>query len=120
MITAHGAIDPATAVGPVPARLFGVLVEHMGRCVYDGIFAPGDPAADATGVRTDVLELAREYGTTVVRYPGGNFVSGYDWQDGIGSERIRTPGSRVALDRAEHLRLARGRWAGSTSVGPSR
>jgi alpha-N-arabinofuranosidase len=88
LITARGAIDPGAAVGPVPARLFGVLVEHMGRSVYDGIYAPGDPAADSTGLRTDVLELAREYGTTVVRYPGGNFVSGYDWQDGIGAERI--------------------------------
>src|SRR4051794_30067681 len=56
----------------------------MGRCVYTGIFEPGHPAADDTGVRRDVLELVRELGPTVVRYPGGNFVSGYRWEDGIG------------------------------------
>ncbi|GHD50572.1 alpha-N-arabinofuranosidase [Mycetocola manganoxydans] len=71
-------------VGDVPRRLFGSFVEHMGRCVYTGIFEPGHPAADESGFRTDVLELVREMGPTVVRYPGGNFVSGYNWEDGVG------------------------------------
>src|SRR5690242_15045321 len=56
----------------------------MGRCVYTGIFEPGHPAADADGLRTDVLELVRELGVTLVRYPGGNFVSNYRWEDGVG------------------------------------
>ncbi|HEY2878586.1 alpha-N-arabinofuranosidase [Nocardioides sp.] len=70
-------------------RLFGCLVEHMGRCVYTGIFEPGHPAADADGFRTDVAELVGELGVTLVRYPGGNFVSGYDWTDGIGPRERR-------------------------------
>ena len=76
-------------VGDVPRRLFGSFVEHMGRCVYTGIFEPGHPAADESGFRTDVLELVRELGPTVVRYPGGNFVSGYNWEDGVGAVDAR-------------------------------
>ena len=65
-------------------RLFGAFVEHLGRCVYGGIFEPGHPTADARGFRGDVLEMVRELGPTIVRYPGGNFVSGYHWEDGVG------------------------------------
>jgi alpha-N-arabinofuranosidase len=65
-------------------RLFGAFVEHLGRCVYGGIFEPGHPTADACGFRQDVLELVRELAPTIIRYPGGNFVSGYNWEDGVG------------------------------------
>ncbi len=84
-------LDPAFRVGTVDPRLYGTFVEHMGRCVYTGIFEPAHPAADVDGFRADVLELVRELGPTAVRYPGGNFVSGYRWEDGIGpvSERPR-------------------------------
>ena len=58
------------------ARIYGSFVEHMGRAVYGGIYEPSHPTADADGFRGDVLELTRELGVTVVRYPGGNFVSG--------------------------------------------
>jgi alpha-N-arabinofuranosidase len=88
--------DGAFRVGPVPPRLFGSFVEHMGRCVYGGIFDPEHPTADEDGFRQDVLDLTRELGLSVVRYPGGNFVSGYDWRDGVGPRRERP--SR--LDRA--------------------
>ncbi|MEH1012027.1 alpha-N-arabinofuranosidase [Micromonospora sp. CPCC 206060] len=84
MQTAQLTIDPAFRVAPVDRRLFGSFVEHMGRCVYGGVFEPGHPTADARGLRTDVLDLTRELGVSVVRYPGGNFVSGYRWEDGIG------------------------------------
>ncbi len=77
-------LDPAFRVGPVDPRLFGSFVEHMGRCVDTGIYEPDHPTADESGFRTDVLELVRELGPTIVRYPGGNFVSGYRWEDGIG------------------------------------
>ena len=77
-------VDRDFTLGPVPRRLFGSFVEHMGRCVYTGVFEPGHPEADADGLRRDVLELTRELGVSVVRYPGGNFVSGYDWEDGVG------------------------------------
>ncbi|WP_298455829.1 alpha-N-arabinofuranosidase [uncultured Cellulomonas sp.] len=77
-------IDPAFVVAPVNRRVFGSFVEHMGRCVYGGIFEPGHPTADDAGLRGDVLALVRELGVTAVRYPGGNFVSGYKWEDGVG------------------------------------
>jgi alpha-L-arabinofuranosidase len=77
-------LDPAFAVAEVDERLFGSFVEHMGRAVYGGIYEPGHPTADEDGFRGDVLELTRELGVTVVRYPGGNFVSAYDWEDGVG------------------------------------
>ena len=82
-------IDPAFAVGEVDERVFGSFVEHMGRCVYGGIFEPGHPTAGEDGFRGDVLELVRDLGVTIVRYPGGNFVSGYDWEDGIGPRESR-------------------------------
>ncbi|MCP3395254.1 alpha-N-arabinofuranosidase [Bradyrhizobium sp. CCGB12] len=77
-------LDPAFVVGKTDPRLFGSFVEHLGRCVYGGIFEPGHPTADTEGFRQDVMELVRELGVTVVRYPGGNFVSGYNWEDGVG------------------------------------
>jgi alpha-L-arabinofuranosidase len=77
-------VDPAFTVAPVNRRMFGSFVEHLGRCVYTGIHEPGHASADAAGFRSDVLALVRELGVSVVRYPGGNFVSGYRWEDGIG------------------------------------
>ncbi|MFC4243257.1 alpha-N-arabinofuranosidase [Gryllotalpicola reticulitermitis] len=84
MTNARLTVDRDFVVGPVPRRLFGSFVEHMGRCVYTGIYEPGHPTADEHGYRGDVLALTREMGVSIVRYPGGNFVSGYHWEDGIG------------------------------------
>ncbi|MCG3040959.1 alpha-N-arabinofuranosidase [Streptomyces sp. S1A] len=92
MSTAHPArftLDPAFTVGEVDPRLFGSFVEHLGRCVYTGVFEPGHPRADEQGLRTDVLELVRELGVTAIRYPGGNFVSGYRWEDSVGPAEQR-------------------------------
>jgi alpha-N-arabinofuranosidase len=89
MLNASLTIDPAFRVGAVDPRLFGSFVEHMGRCVYTGIYEPGHPSADADGFRTDVAALARELGVPLIRYPGGNFVSGYNWEDGIGPRENR-------------------------------
>ncbi len=82
--SAHLTLHPAYVVGDIDRRLFGSFVEHMGRCLYTGIFEPSHPTADAAGFRGDVAALVDELGVTAVRYPGGNFVSGYDWRDGIG------------------------------------
>ncbi len=71
-------------VGDVDERIYGSFIEHLGRAVYGGIYEPGHPAADENGFRTDVSALIRELNVPVVRYPGGNFVSGYNWEDGIG------------------------------------
>ena len=84
MLSATFTLDPAFTIAPVSRRTFGSFVEHMGRCVYTGIYEPSHPTADADGFREDVLALTRELGVSVVRYPGGNFVSGYRWEDGIG------------------------------------
>src|SRR4051794_40932493 len=83
-------IDPAFTIAEVDPRVFGSFVEHMGRAVYGGIYEPGHRTADEHGFRGDVLELTRELGVTLVRYPGGNFVSAYDWEDGVGP-RDRRP-----------------------------
>ncbi|TQL48806.1 alpha-N-arabinofuranosidase [Homoserinimonas aerilata] len=84
-------LDPHFTVGPVNRRLFGSFVEHLGRSVYDGIYEPGHASADAEGFRQDVIELVRELGVSAIRYPGGNFVSGFRWEDSVGprSERPR-------------------------------
>ncbi|GAA4794680.1 alpha-N-arabinofuranosidase [Streptomyces ziwulingensis] len=89
MRTARFTLDPAFTVGEVNPRLFGSFVEHLGRCVYTGIHEPGHPTADEAGLRQDVLELVRELGVTAIRYPGGNFVSGYKWEDSVGPAEDR-------------------------------
>ena len=89
MPSANLTIDPAFTIAPVNRRTFGTFVEHMGRCVYSGIYEPGHATADEDGFRKDVLELTRELGVSVVRYPGGNFVSGYRWEDGVGPREGR-------------------------------
>jgi alpha-N-arabinofuranosidase len=71
-------------IGETHRRLFGAFVEHLGRCIYGGIFEPGHPTATEQGFRGDVLSLVRELAPTIIRYPGGNFVSGYNWEDGVG------------------------------------
>jgi alpha-N-arabinofuranosidase len=88
-IHARLVLDPAFSVGTVDPRLFGSFVEHLGRCVYTGIYEPGHPTADAEGLRTDVLDLVRELGVTAIRYPGGNFVSGFKWEDSVGPAEER-------------------------------
>lgn len=89
MSRARITLDRDFTIGEVPRRLFGSFVEHMGRCVYTGIYEPGHPEADENGFRQDVLKLVKELGATVIRYPGGNFVSGYNWEDGIGPKENR-------------------------------
>ena len=83
-MSARVVVHPAYVVGEIDRRVFGSFVEHMGRCVYTGIYEPAHPTADAHGFRGDVEALIDELGVSLVRYPGGNFVSGYDWRDGIG------------------------------------
>lgn len=89
MPKAHLTIDPHFTVGPINRRLFGSFVEHLGRCVYDGIYEPGHSTADADGFREDVIDLVKELGVSTIRYPGGNFVSGYRWEDGVGPREER-------------------------------
>ncbi len=75
--------------GNIDRRIFGSFIEHLGRAVYGGIYEPGHPLADEDGFRKDVIELINQLNVPVVRYPGGNFVSGYRWEDGIGPVESR-------------------------------
>ncbi len=77
-------IDTERTIAPIDRNLFGGFAEHLGRCIYGGIFEPGSPLADERGLRTDVLAALQRLRMPVMRYPGGNFVSGYRWRDGVG------------------------------------
>ena len=76
-------------IDKIDRRIYGSFIEHLGRAVYNGIYEPEHPSADDQGFRGDVLELIKELSVPVVRYPGGNFVSGYNWEDGIGDKSKR-------------------------------
>jgi alpha-N-arabinofuranosidase len=77
-------------------RLFGAFLEHLGRSIYTGVYDPGSPRANANGLRTDVIAEVKGLGVPVIRYPGGNFVSGYNWLDGVGPKKQRP----TVLERA--------------------
>jgi len=77
-------IEKAFTIGEVDPKVYGSFVEHLGRCVYGGIYEPDHPTADDRGFRKDVANLVKELGVPIIRYPGGNFVSGYRWEDGVG------------------------------------
>ena len=77
-------IDTDRVIGEVDPHLFGNFTEHLGRCIYGGIFEEGSPLADVDGFRKDVMDATRGLGVTLLRWPGGNFASGYNWMDGIG------------------------------------
>ena len=82
-------LDRSARVATIDRRIFGSFVEHLGRCVYDGIYEPGHPTANEDGFRLDVVELVKELGATTIRYPGGNFVSGFRWEDSVGPREQR-------------------------------
>lgn len=85
--------DKYFRVGKVDPRIYGSFIEHLGRAVYEGIYQPGSPFADEHGFRTDTLKLVKEIGVPIIRYPGGNFASAYNWEDSVGpvNERPRRP-----------------------------
>ena len=77
-------LDRDFSIGKIDPRIYGSFIEHLGRAVYGGIYEPGHPTADSSGFRQDVIDMVRKLGVPVVRYPGGNFVSGFNWEDSIG------------------------------------
>ncbi len=89
-------IDSGRQIAPIDRHLFGSFLEQLGRAIYEGIYDPGSKFADANGFRTDVMKEIRDLGVPIVRYPGGNFVSGYHWLDGVGPKDKRP----AVLDRA--------------------
>jgi alpha-L-arabinofuranosidase len=90
------AIDSARYRADIDRRLFGSFLEHLGRAIYTGVYQPGSPLADKSGFRTDVITQIKDLGVPIVRYPGGNFVSGYNWLDGVGPKDKRP----TVLERA--------------------
>src|SRR5438067_5494752 len=89
-------IDSRRTISPLDRNLFGSFLEHLGRAIYEGIYDPGSKLADSNGFRTDVLGEIKKLGVPIIRYPGGNFVSGYNWLDGVGPKKDRP----VVLDKA--------------------
>lgn len=82
-------VDKSFTIGEVDKRLYGSFIEHLGRAVYTGIYQPGHPAADEDGFRKDVIELVKELDVPIIRYPGGNFVSNFFWEDSVGPKDER-------------------------------
>ena len=82
-------VDIERQKGEIARNIYGNFVEHLGRCIYGGLYEPGSPLSDEKGYRRDVLEATRALRTSLVRWPGGNFVSGYHWEDGIGPQAGR-------------------------------
>lgn len=82
-------IDTDRVVGEVDPHLFGNFTEHLGRCIYGGIYDEGSPLSDSDGFRKDVMQATRDLNVSLLRWPGGNFVSGYHWEDGIGAKDKR-------------------------------
>lgn len=108
-------------VGEIDKRLYGSFLEHMGRVVYTGVYEPGHEKADDDGFRLDVLEKAEEMGVTAVRYPGGNFVSNYRWEDGVGPRKQRPRRMDLAWKAVETNEFGTDefmRWARKADVSP--
>ena len=80
-------MDRDFAIGQIDPRIYGSFIEHLGRAVYGGIYEPGHPTADENGFRQDVIDMVRKLNVPVTRYPGGNFVSGFNWEDSVGPDR---------------------------------
>src|SRR5690242_2090199 len=88
-LTARIKVDIDRKTGEIDNLLYGNFTEHLGRCIYGGIYEPSSPEANAEGFRKDVIQATRDLGVSIIRWPGGNFVSGYHWEDGIGPKEGR-------------------------------
>jgi alpha-N-arabinofuranosidase len=94
-------VDTLRTISPLDRNLFGSFLEHLGRAIYEGIYDPGSKLSDANGFRKDVLNEIRQLGVPIIRYPGGNFVSGYNWLDGVGPKQNRPRSLDKAWDTTE-------------------
>ncbi|HTE11719.1 MAG TPA: hypothetical protein VK645_12120, partial [Chitinophagaceae bacterium] len=94
-------IDLDRVIGEVDKNIYGNFVEHLGRCVYGGVYDPGNPLSDEKGYRKDVMAAVKDLKPALVRYPGGNFVSNYNWLDGVGPKAERVPRMELAWHRLE-------------------
>src|SRR5579884_3403468 len=98
-------IDTERVIGDIDPKIYGNFVEHLGRCIYGGIFEENSPLSDAAGYRKDVLEAVRKLNVSILRWPGGNFSSNYHWKDGIGPRDQRPPRLEMAWGTVESNRF---------------
>src|SRR5437867_11553776 len=98
-------INTGRTVGDIDLKIYGNFIEHLGRCIYGGVFEEGSPLSDARGFRRDVLEAVRPLRVPILRWPGGNFVSGYHWLDGVGPVGNRPRRSDLAWFAEESNRF---------------
>ncbi|WP_178025072.1 alpha-N-arabinofuranosidase [uncultured Paenibacillus sp.] len=105
-------VDKAFRIAEVDRRIYGSFIEHLGRAVYGGIYEPSHPAADRLGFRNDVKELVKQLGVPIIRYPGGNFVSGYNWEDGVGPVEARPKRLELAWRTVEPNWVGTNEFAG--------
>jgi alpha-N-arabinofuranosidase len=98
-------VDPGRTIGHVSRGIFGGFIEHLGRCIYGGIYDEGSPLSDQQGFRLDTLALLRDLRVSVLRWPGGNFASNYHWQDGVGPKEMRPQRCELAWGGVEPNRF---------------
>ena len=94
-------IDLERRLGSIDRKVYGMFIEHLGRCIYGGIYEPGSSLSDERGFRRDVLEASRGLRPSILRWPGGNFVSGYHWLDGVGPRERRPVRAELAWNTVE-------------------
>ena len=113
--------NKSNTVGEIDRRIYGSFIEHLGRAVYNGIYEPTHASADDQGFRKDVLDLIKELNVPIVRYPGGNFVSGYNWEDGVGPIEQRPPRLELAWGVTEPNKFGTNefmRWCQKAKTAP--
>jgi alpha-L-arabinofuranosidase len=98
-------VDLDRAIGTVDRRIYGMFIEHLGRCIYGGIYDEGSALSDSNGFRQDVMEAAKALRPPLLRWPGGNFVSAYHWVDGIGPKDARPRRIELAWGSEESNRF---------------
>lgn len=82
-------VDLSNQISTIDNRIYSALIEHLGRAVYDGLYNPDHPKSDDNGFRQDVVKAVKDLNIDLIRYPGGNFVSGFNWEDSIGPKDKR-------------------------------
>lgn len=111
-------VDKDRRTGTIDRMIYGNFTEHLGRCIYGGIYDPSSPEANADGFRKDVIQATRDLGVSIIRWPGGNFVSGYHWEDGIGPVEKRPKRKDLAWGDVEPNTVGTDEWLKfSRSVG---
>ena len=104
-------LDKDFKVAEVDKRIYGSFIEHLGRAVYDGIYQPGNPMSDEDGFRKDVIDMVKELDVPIIRYPGGNFVSSFVWEDSVGPVELRPKRLELAWQSLETNEVGVGEFA---------